>query len=474
MGDKKKVRVVLLNPPLLNVVSAATPKYVDENRGCNPPMGLLYIQAAVENSRHEAIFLDANLEGWNHEESARQALSHNPDIIGLQAMTFTLPDAYLVVKKIKSINPDIKTIIGGPHPTIYPRETAELEGVDFAFSGEGEKGFISFLDAYHNTQERYTVPGIACKHDGNVLYTQSNGLISNLDSIHYPARKSSKYALYTSVLAKRNPISIMITSRGCPYKCVFCNRMGRKYRYHSAQYVLGEIEDILQLGIKEIFIHDDTFTINRERILEICREIIERKFDIIWEARTRVDCIDEKMISMMRRAGCHRLSFGVESGSEKVIKSIKKGITIEQVERAFEWCRKEGIITLADFMIGNIDEEMPDIQKSVDLVRKINPDYVQYSVCSPYPDTPLYKIGLENRIIPRDVWLDFAKDPLQDFHSPLWTQNFTEEELNKITADAYKAFYMRPAFMLKQLMRINSFSQLKPMLHVAVGMLRNR
>ena len=469
---KPKIRVVLIHPPLRNVISGATPEYVDKNRGNTPPMGLLYVQASVERSRHESIFLDANIEGWDHEETARQALSYNPDLVGLQAMTFTLPDAYLVAKAIKRLNEDVKVLIGGPHPTIYPEETAGLEAVDFAFAGEGEDGFVAFLDTYHNPQARSTVPGIACKHDGEVSYTPSAGLISNLDSIPYPARKSSKYTRYSSVLAKRNPITIMITSRGCPFKCVFCNRMDRKYRCHSEQYVLGEIEEIIQLGVKEIFIHDDTFTINRKRVIGICRGIIERELDIIWEARTRVDCIDEEMLSLMRRAGCHRLSFGVESGSERVLKSMKKGITLEQVEKVFEWCRKEGITILADFMIGNLDEEHEDIQKSIDLVKRIDPNYVQYSICSPYPDTPLYKIGLESGLFSNDIWLEFSRNPLQDFKSPMWTQHFTEAELIKITANAYKAFYMRPSFIIKQLLKIDSFDQFKTTLRGAVGMMR--
>lgn len=472
MGNIKRVRVVLIHPPLRNVVSAATPEYVDENRGYTPPMGLLYIQAAVEHSRHESIFLDANLKRWDHEETARQALSHNPDLIGLQAMTFTLPDAYLVAKAVKNLNPEVKVLIGGPHPTIYPKETSELEAVDFAFAGEGEVGFPAFLDAFYDSDARAAIPGIACKLNGKVHYTPSAGLLKEMDSISYPARKSSQYKQYSSVLAERNPITIMITSRGCPFQCVFCNRMGRKYRCHSAQYVLGEIEEVLQLGLEEVFIHDDNFGLKRERVKAICEGIIERGYDFIWEARTRVDCVDEELLALMRRAGCRRLSFGVESGSEKVLKSMKKAISLDCVEKVFKWCQKEGILTLADFIFGNLDEEIEDVKKSLALVKRIDPDFVQYSICSPYPDTPLYKLGLERGIIPRDVWLDFACDPLQDFHSPVWTQNFTEEELIKITAAAYKAFYMRPTFIIKQLMRINSFNQFKTMLRGAIGMLR--
>ena len=467
-----KVRVVLIHPPLQNVVSAATPEYVDENRGHTPPMGLLYIKSALEHSRHDSVFLDANLEGWDHEETTRQALLHNPDLVGLQAMTFTLPDAYLVAKAIKCINPEVKVLIGGPHPTIYPKETAGLDAVDFALAGEGETAFPAFLDVFFDPHARAAVPGIACKLNGEISYTPTLGLLHNLDSVHYPARKSSQYKRYSSVLAKRNPITVMITSRGCPFQCVFCNRMGRKYRYHSTQYVLGEIEEILLLGVQEVFIHDDLFTLKRDRVEAICKGIIKRGYNIVWEARTRVDCVDEKLLALMRKAGCVRLSFGVESGSEKVLKSMGKGINLDRVEKVFTWCHKEGIITLADIMLGNLDEETEDIKKSLALVKRINPDFVQYSICSPYPGTPLYHLGLERGLIPHDVWLSFARNPLQDFRSPVWTQHFTEEELNKITAAAYREFYMRPSFIVKQLMKINSLSQFKSLFRGAIGMLR--
>ena len=472
MVSEQSVRVVLVHPPLRNVVSAATPRYVDENRGHTPPMGLLYIQAAVEHTIHESIFLDADLEGWDHQKAAQHSLSYDPDLIGLQAMTFTLPDAYLVAKEIKRLNPDVKIIIGGPHPTIYPKETVGLEAVDFAFAGEAEVGFPHFLDVFYNPEAWASIPGIAFKVQRKVHYTPALGLSKDLDSLHYPARKSSHYKRYSSVLAERNPITIMITSRGCPFQCVFCNRMGRKYRIHSSQYVLGEIEEILQLGVHEIFIHDDTFTLKRERVREICEGIIERGYDIIWEARTRVDCVDENLIALMRKAGCHRMSFGIESGSERVLKSMKKGITLDQAKKAFAWCQREGMVTLADFMFGNLDEEIEDIKKSLALVKQINPDFVQYSICSPYPGTPLYTIGLERDLIPRDVWLDYAINPLQGFQSPVWTQHFTKEELMRITSAAYRAFYMRPSFLLKQLKKINSIEQLKTMLRGAIGMMR--
>ena len=466
-------RLVLMQPPLRNVVSCATPDYVSRNTGHLPPIGLLYIQAAVENSRHESMFLDADLEGWDHRQAAREALSHGPDLVGLQATTFTLPDAYMVARQIKQLDPDVTVILGGPHPTIYPKQTAGLEAVDFAFAGEGEVDFVRFLDVFGDHKARANVPGIASKSNGEVTHTPSSGWLKDLDALKLPARRASRYKDYCSVLGERNSFTVMISSRGCPFDCIFCNRMGRKYRCHCAQYVLDEIEDIISLGIENIFIHDDTFSLNRGRVQAICEGIIERGYRIEWDARTRVDCVDEPLLALMRKAGCRRLSFGVESGSPRVLKAMRKGIDLDRVEKVFQWSRKEGIVTLADFMLGNISETRQDIERTLEFAAKINPDFVQYSICSPYPGTPLYEIGLDRGMFQRDIWEQFARDPLQEFRSPVWTENFTEEELVQITAAAYRSFYMRPSFVFKQLGKVKSLKQFKAMAKGAIGMLRS-
>ena len=471
MSNDRNVRVVLMHPPLRNMVVAATPDYVDENRGYTPPLGLLYIQSAIERSRHESVFLDAHLEGWDHVEAARQALAHDPDIVGIQAMTFTIRDAHLLALAIKRLRPDVKVLIGGPHPTLYPYETASLEAIDFAFAGEGELGIVKFLDAFHDAEACANVPGIACKINGRINVTPSTGYIEDLNHVPFPARRSSSYKRYSSVLAQRHPITVAITSRGCPFSCIFCNRMGRRYRCHSAEYVLAEFEDIVSLGIGEVFIHDDVFTLHRERVEAICRGLIARRPDLIWQARTRVDLVDEEMLALMRESGCQRLSFGVESGSEKVLRSMHKDIDLNRVEKVFSWCRREGIVTLADFMIGNLDETAEDVEKTLALMKRINPDYVQFSICSPYPGTALYELGQTRGLIQSDVWLDFAKNPLSKFRSLVWTEHFSEEELVRMTAKAYRSFYLRPMFILKQMRKINSFQQLKTMARGAIGMM---
>lgn len=465
------LKVVLIHPPLLNVIPAATPDFVDENRGHTPPLGLLYIHSSIQRSVHKSIFLDGDLKGWNHLTTAEKALSYNPDIIGIQAMSFTLPDAYLLAKTLKK-HGDAQIILGGPHPTIYPKETAELEYVDFAFAGEGEKNFITFLDNYHSPQSWPKIEGLAFIKNHQFYYTPQKEYIKEIDNISIPAREQSEYKKYSSVLAKKNPITTMITSRGCPFNCIFCNRMGRLYRYHSANYVLEEISTIAKLGIKEIFIHDDTFTLNRKRIEDICQGLIKGNLDIIWECRTRVDLVNEKLLTLMKRAGCHRISFGVESGSQKVLLAMRKEIKIDRIKKTFKLCKKLKIITLADFMFGNLDEGMEDIKKTLRLAKQLNPDYIQFSILSPYPDTPIYKLALERKLIKKDIWKEFAQNPLMKFESPVWTENFSRDELIRLTKKAYQSFYLRPKFILKQLFRIRSFDQLKTNIKGALGMLK--
>lgn len=465
------VRIVLLNAPSKDVLDAATPDFVHENSGHVPPMGLLYVASAIEKSRHEVIFLDAALEGMSYEQAAIAALEHKPDVVGFQAMTFTLRDNLFVARKIKKRAPRVITIFGGAHPTIYPKETAALDEVDFAFAGEGEVGMVAFLDVFRDAEARSKVPGIAAKREDGITYNCDHEYIHDMDSIPFPARHLAPYKRYSSVLSHHDTVTLMITSRGCPFNCIFCNRMGRQYRYHSAEYVLREFDEIHRLGIREVFIHDDTFSLKRERVEAICNGLIERGYPMIWEARTRVDCVDKELLVLMKRAGCERLSFGVESGSAKVLKAMRKGTDIDQIRKVFAWCRDIGITTLADFMIGNVDEKAEDIAMSVSLMKQLAPDYVQWSILSPYPNTPIYKMALEKGLVTEDVWLRFAEDPFLPFYTPYWTKEFSLDELRRIASRNYRTFYFRPSFIFKQLKKLRTPGQFLSLAKAAIAMI---
>ena len=179
--------------------------------------------------------------------------------------------------------------------------------------------------------------------------------IKNLDDIPFPARHLVPYKKYSSLLSKGSIVTTIFTSRGCPFQCSFCDRphLGKSFRARSAKNVVDEIEECVNMGIHDFLFYDDTFTIKRERVLEICNEIINKRLDIAWDIRTRIDVVNEEMLKHLKKAGCQGIHYGIEAGSEKILKVLQKGITIEQAKQVFDLTRKHKIPILAYFMIGN-------------------------------------------------------------------------------------------------------------------------
>jgi radical SAM superfamily enzyme YgiQ (UPF0313 family) len=218
--------------------------------------------------------------------------------------------------------------------------------------------------------------------------------------------------------------------------------------------------------------YDDTFTIDRQRVFDICDLIIAQKLDIKWDIRARVNTVDREMLERLKQAGCVRIHYGVESGTEKILKVLRKGITLEQVEKAFALTREVGIETLAYFMIGNPTETEEDIKKTINFIKKIKPDYVHIAATIPFPATNLYRMALEQKIIPRDVWLEFAKNPTKDFSPPLWEENLTAQKLHSYIKQAYRKFYFRPSYIIKRFFALKSFEEFKIKVKAGLSMLK--
>jgi radical SAM superfamily enzyme YgiQ (UPF0313 family) len=235
--------------------------------------------------------------------------------------------------------------------------------------------------------------------------------------------------------------------------------MGRIFRARSAKNVVDEIEKCLDLGIKEIFIYDDTFTVDRKRVMDICNEIINRNLKFTWDIRARVNTVDEEMLVLLKRAGCERIHYGVEAGTEKILKILNKQITLDQALKAFKLTRRLKIQTLAYFMIGAPTETKEDIMATIDFMKKLNPDFVQITLLTPFPGTKVYQWALEQNIF-NDYWKDFAKNPQIGFKTKYWTKELSSDELEKLLTIAYKKFYIRPIYIIKRLFKIKSLSEL--------------
>jgi len=259
-------------------------------------------------------------------------------------------------------------------------------------------------------------------------------------------------------------------------KCIFCDRphLGKSFRYLSALSVVDEMEDCVNRGIKEIFLYDDTFTINRQRVFDIRDEIKRRALVLQWDARVRANTLDADVVKAMEEAGVARLHIGVESGSPRILEILKKGITTEQAHNAFELCRKFGVTSLSYFMLGNPTETREDIEMTMEFIRKCRADYAHISITTPFPGTELYRMGLAQGLFERDHWRGFAANPDENFQPPAWLENFTQEELEDMRLKAYRAFYGRPGRLMNQLLAVRSFKELWTKARIGARLLFSR
>lgn len=458
------MKILLINPPTKNTIASIMPKELEEGLDCLPPLGLMYLAAYLEReTNHQVEILDSQIEQLNYKQLKQKIGQKNPDVVGITTMTFTIIDVIKTVKIIKEINPAIKVVLGGPHVIIYPKETINIFGVDFLILGEGETVIKHFLDNIDQPSQLKQIKGLVFKENNQIINTGRSDLIKNLDDLPLPARHLTYYKKYFSVISSKRPVTTMFTSRGCPFKCLFCDRpqLGKNFRARSAQSVVNEMEACQKMGIQEIFIYDDTFGIDRQRVLDICSKIQKRKLKIAWDVRTRVDTVDQEIIQTMKNANCQRIHYGVEAGTQKILNILRKDITLEQVEKAFKITEKIGIQTVGYFMIGSPNETRKDILQTIKLTKKLNPDFVHISMTTPFPATDLYALGLKHKILPYDYWQEFAKNPKPNFLPRTWEENISQKELIRLLKYAYRSFYFRPSYIIKRIIQLKSLAEFK-------------
>jgi len=457
------MKILLIYPPTLNEILGNNPEIIDSERGFNPPLGLLYIASYLEkNSHHEVRIIDAPVEGLNYPEIEKKIAEFSPDIVGITALTFTLVDVLKTAKIAKKAVPETKVVMGGPHAYIYPEETIKFEDVDFLILGEGELIFKQLADTIEKKGDLSKIPSLVYKENETIKKTPMAGMIENLDGLPHPARHLVPYKKYNSILFPRTPVTTMFTSRGCPYRCSFCLRphLGKLFRARSPENVLDEIKKCVDMGIRDFLIYDDTFTVNRKRVLKICDLIISEGLNINWDCRARVDTVDEKLLEKMKKAGCIGIHYGIEAGTEKVLKNLRKQIDIKKAKEVCRVTKSLGIKTLVYFMLGSPGETRQDIEETFRLMLELKADFVHLTIFTPFPATELYLKGLETGIIKNDYWREFARNPSKDFVPPHWSEFFTLEELKKLLVEGYKKFYLRGEYILQEMLSIKSPGEL--------------
>lgn len=463
------MKICLINPSNFYELVGNDPVIIKDQQGVYPPLGILYIAACLQNSgRYEVSVIDCQADDLNHEQCADLVKEIAPDVVGLTAMTFTLVDVKLTVQAIRK---RLKTniVIGGPHTAIYPTECFNPEGLDadYVVVGEGEITFDTLCQDI----------GTGKAHTGLPLSQRTyrqNQFIQDLNELPFPARSLTHIDKYYSVLSEETPTTTAFSSRGCPFSCAYCDRpaLGKGFRAMDANRVADEMQWCQEHGIKEIFFYDDTFSVSMKRVMAICEEVKRRNIKIKWDVRTRVNVVNEDLIKAMKEAGCERIHFGVETGNARVVKELQKGTSIEQVEKAFDMCKRHGIKTLAYFMMGNPTETMEDVKDTLAVSQRINPDFMQMTILSPFPATQIYLRALQEGVVTGDPWRDYANRIHDDFRPPLWDQIYTRNELEKNLRWFYGKFYLKPSFVIDRIKEVRNFGQFKRYASAGISLLK--
>jgi radical SAM superfamily enzyme YgiQ (UPF0313 family) len=478
------MRILLINPPEEHTIREWTDQDHDEfievqDYGKYPPLGLLYVLSYLEaNSEgHELFFIDCVGEKKSHADLAQELRRIKPDIVGITSFTLSMIDCCLAAQAAHEVNPGCHVCLGGHHPIGFPFEAAQLEDFDSIVVGEGEVAFTELVNALGRGGDYTEILGVYTREsieryrgkssrDSRFLNTVSvpPAYIENLDSLPVPNRKWLDNAVYRNPVGPKGRMTTLISSRGCPFKCTFCDVPFKRYRKISVSRVLDDVEAALNLGFEEFHFYDDLFNITSARLVEFCDEIAKRNLEFSWDFRGRVNGVDRESLVRAKNAGCWMISFGVETGTDEGLKRIKKGTTTAVMKQAFEWCRELGIATVADFMLGfPFERNKSDVRRNFDYLLELKPDYLLLSILMLLPGTELYREAVDKGLIDPDKWREFARNPTPDknFKIDYWTEHLSVDELMQLRKEGYRRFYMRPSYALKTALSVRSVGEFK-------------
>jgi len=453
------VRTLLVWPAQPHIISPPHMKAIQEGLGFLPPIGLIYLATWLrERTAHQAEVLDAFLERLSPHEVARRVAQTGVEVVGLSAMTHTWLDCLLVARAVRAEAPEVRIVVGGPHVSLYPLESLEHPEVDYIVIGDGEVPFAALLDRLaQGNLDAEGLPGVMRRGDAR----KPRYYHPEMADLPIPDRRLTPWRRYASVVSRRPPTTTVMSSRGCPYHCTFCSTAGgKKFRANPALRVVQELEQAADLGIREFLFFDELFTFDRQRVLDLCGLIRERGLDISWDVRSRVDRVDPEMLEAMAGAGCQRVQYGVEAGTERVLGILNKGIHLDQARQALRWTRQAGIATYADFMIGSPGETREEILETMRFARSLDLDFVHFSITMLLPRTLFYTRALKEGILERDVWRDFVLEPREGFLPPYWEETLSRQELEDLLRQAVRSFYFSPRFLLKSLVALRSPGEL--------------
>lgn len=428
-----------------------------------PPLNELYATTHARQPGLTVEFLDAQIQ----PERYRRLLESNLDdllAVVIMSSTQSFRRDVATLGEFKASNPGIKGILFGSHPTFMASFCLREPEVDFVIQKEAEETLRQLLGALLRGEPLAAIPGLGYRETDGGIRVNPHRAFLDMDALPIPDRSLLPPGVdYFNPAVKRLPYTTMITSRGCPGQCTFCTApffYGNKARVRSADNVLNELREVIRLGYKEVFFRDETFTAYKARNRKICEGMIREKMDLTWIANGRVDMIDRETMVLMKEAGCHMLKFGVETGSDAILRNYAKGTTCDQARQVFRMAHETGLDTHAHVMFGGPGESAATIDETIRFTKELDPTTVSFGIITPYPGTPLF----ERVAAVHPEIKDGSDSNMENLHvSGFYSEalcGLDSAYLSRRVVGAYRAFYLRPSYLFKRLRGIRSLEEL--------------
>jgi radical SAM superfamily enzyme YgiQ (UPF0313 family) len=444
--------------------------------GKDMPLGLCYLAGICRQSGYEVGIIDALALKKNCEQAVDLIIKESPEYVGITAVSLAIHSAAAIARGLKERDPGITVIIGGPHVSAVPRETMErFPEFDIGVIGEGEDTLVRVLDHIERGKELVGIPGLVIRRKDGVSITGKPSRIKDLDRLPYPAfdllppiHRYYRYALSVSNVQKL-PVAPLITSRGCPHQCIFCDRsvFGNYYAAHGAEYVVSLMKELQErYGARSISFEDENFLLSRERSDELLRMLKRERLGLTWGCSTRVDFINDELLCRMKEAGCWRISFGIESGSQEMLDFMKKGITLGQIENAVRMTKRAGIYAVGFFLLGGPGETRETLGQTLGLMRRLELDEMSLCLFTPYPGMEVYD-GIERFGAANKKWQCLSR-----YRVNFVPNGLTDRDIRRAFRKGYAGFYLRPRIIFSYFMRMGNMDFFKDTLARASCLLK--
>jgi radical SAM superfamily enzyme YgiQ (UPF0313 family) len=425
------------------------------------PLGLLYIATCIQHAGHEVELVDGAF--WTQSEVLEKVERFKPGFVGISANASMWKKAARTAEDIKALDPSIHVSIAGPYPSAVEEESlAQCKHLDSVVIGEGEETVPDLIARVENGEDLAGVAGVAYRAaDGTIVKNEPRPLIEDLDTIPIPRRELlGDFDKYESPPGsyKQKPIAIVMTSRGCKARCIYCFQMKgeRRVRFRSVENVVEEVEELVNhYGFREIRFLDETFTADRERAMEIMRRFREKNLKFSFYVSSRVNTVDYELLREMKKAGCWAVLFGAESGVQKNLNAMRKGIKLEQTVAAVKAAKKAGLKVYTPFIIGIPGETYDEALETIDFAIKLDPHYANFHSMTPFPGTELY----EN--IDKYGTMSSDTDDYTFEGAAFVPYTMTKEQIEELRTIGFRRFYSRPKFILRRTLDIRSWYDLK-------------